>query len=116
MYLVGVVLHPLGDVEDVGKNHLRNGRGAVCRDVGDRDTPFFGSGGINDVVSGGKYADVFQLGQGCDGCCIEHYFVRQQDVCSGSTFKHFGRGGTVVNGTFAQALQFVQERSPGLAA
>ena len=113
-YLVGVVLHLLGDVEDVREDHLRDGRGAVCRDIGNDDAPLFGSGGIDDVVSGGKYADVFQVGQGCDGRRIEHDFVRQQDICSGCTFKYFGGGGTFVNGTFAQAFQFVPGEVSGV--
>lgn len=43
MHFFGVVLHLLGDVQNVGKDHLGNRVGAIGRDVGDDDAMFFGS-------------------------------------------------------------------------
>ena len=104
----------LRDVEDVCKDHLRNGSSAVCRNIGDDDTPFFGSFGIDNVISGGEHSDVFQIGQGGYGFCVEHNFVCQQYVCSGSALQYFGRGGTVVNGAFSQTFQFLPREVSGI--
>ena len=113
-HFVGVVLHLLGYVEDVRKDHLGYGRGAVCRDVGDDNAPFFGSGNIDNVVSGGKDADVFQMGQRSYGICVEHNFIGQQNIRSGSAFRNFRRCSAVVNNALSQTFQFVPGKISGI--
>ncbi len=114
MHFFGVVLHLLGDVQNVGKDHLGNRVGAIGRDVGDDDAMFFGSGGVYNVISGGKHTDVLQFGQCSHVFGSEHGFIGQQDFCTGSAFQYFSGSGTVVDATFTQSLQFVPAKVAGV--
>ena len=59
-----MALYLLGDIQDMCKYHLSYGSGAVCGNIGNNDTAFFGSSRIDNVVSGSQYTDIFQFGQG----------------------------------------------------
>ena len=113
-HFFGVVLHLLGDIQDVGKDHLGYGVGAVGGNIGDNDAAFFGSGGVYDVVSGSQHTDVFQFGQCRHVLGGEHGFVGQQDFCTSGAFQYFRRGGAVVDGALAQGLQFVPAKVTGV--
>ena len=114
VHLFRVVLHLLGDVQNMGKDHLGNGVGAVGGNIGDNDAAFFGSGGVYDVVSGSQHTDVFQFGQCRHVLGGEHGFVGQQDFCTSGAFQYFRRGGAVVDGALAQGLQFVPAKVAGV--
>ena len=114
VHLFRVVLHLLGDVQNMGKDHLGNGVGAVGGNIGDNDAAFFGSGGVYDVVSGSQHTDVFQFGQCRHVLGGEHGFVGQQDFCTSGAFQYFRRGGAVVDGALAQGLQFVPAKVTGV--
>ena len=114
VHLFGVVLHLLGDVQDVGKDHLGYGVGAVGGNIGDDDSAFFGGSGVYDVVSGGQHTDILQFGQCRHVLGGEHGFVGQQDFCTSGAFQYFRRGGAVVDGALAQGLQFVPAKVTGV--
>lgn len=107
MHRLGMVLHLLGDVQDMGKNHLRYRIGAIRRYIGNDNAAFAGCIDINDVISGSHHSDIFQLWQ-----CSHHFgcndnLIGQHHLGIGGTFKYFFRSSTVVNDTFAQSLQFI---------
>ena len=78
-----MALYLLGDIQDMCKYHLSYGSGAVCGNIGNNDTAFFGSSRIDNVVSGSQYTDIFQFGQGSHVVCIDDYLVSQNYFCTG---------------------------------
>lgn len=62
MNFVGIMLYLLSDVQDMGKNYLFDGGSVVGRDIGYGNVMFFGCGNINDVIFGGYYVNIFQVG------------------------------------------------------
>ena len=114
VYFFGVVLHLLGNVQQVGKDHLGHGVGTVGGNVGNGDATFFGGSSIYDVVSGSHHTDVFQLGQGGHVFGCNDHFVGEKYVGTFGAFHYFCGGGTVIDDTFAQLLHFVPGEVSGI--
>ena len=57
-----MMLHLLGNVEQMGKDQLGHGVGAVGGNVADQDTALTSGFGIDYIVTRGHHADVLQLG------------------------------------------------------
>ena len=65
----------LGEFEEQGKGHLRDGFRAVGWHIGHRDAAGPGGGEVHDISPGGEHADVFQPGQILDGAGSQLHLV-----------------------------------------
>lgn len=102
---LGVAFDAAGVAQNMSEDHLGDRLGAVGGNVGYGDGA--GSGGVevHDVYAGGEDADVFELGEGSDGVCVEDDFVGQDDVGCRAPFDDFVESSAVVDGAVAKRAE-----------
>ena len=107
----GVML--LGDVaqvvEDEGEDELRDGLGAVVRDVGDVDVACLGGGDVDDVVARGEDGDEAEPGELGEGFGAEGALVGEEDVSGGGALEEQLGWGAGIDRELAKGF----EGSPG---
>ena len=108
------MLYSLSDVQDMGKNHLSDGGSAVGGDIGYGNATLFGCGNIDDVISGGYYANILQVGQGCHVFCRDHHLVGKNRFCILRAFKYLVGSRAVIDFTLTQSSQFVPVQISGV--
>ena len=111
---LGVMAGVVGEFEEQGEGHLRDGFRPVGRHIGHRDAAGAGGGEVHDIGAGGQHADVFEPGQILDVAGGQLGLVGQQDVGVGGAARQFGRRGAVVNGAGAEGLEFVPAQVAGI--
>ena len=82
MYRLAVVLHLLGNVQQMGKYQLGYGVGTVGWNIRHKYTVLTGSLGINDIVASGQHADVLELRKGSYMVRFDAGFVGKYDFCT----------------------------------
>ena len=98
----GVVGHVVGDVEDVGKHHLRHRVGAVGGYVGDDDAMLASCHNVDDVESCSQYADILQAWKLAEQYIVESHLVGEDDLSLFGPFHDFLACGAGIYGQFAK--------------
>ncbi|EJX09333.1 hypothetical protein EVA_02556 [gut metagenome] len=114
--VVGIMTHPLRNVQQMRKDHLRHRSGTVGRDVCHHDAPCVGRRNIHHVIARSQHADVAHIGQSRQVIGRQDRLVGKQDLRTGGTIQQFSRRSAVVHSEFAQSLQGLPRQIAGIQA
>ena len=103
--LGGVVLHAVGDVEQVGKHDLCHRASAVGRHIGHHHAMLARRVEVDDIVACGNHADIFEVGERFNHVAAHHHLVGEDDLRVGSACYHLLGCGAVVHSALAQCFE-----------
>ena len=109
-----VVLHAVGDGEQMGEHHLRHRRRAVGGDVGHHNAQLPGRVDVDHVVARGKHAHILQPGQRTQGGAVEHGLVGEHCVGTRGAGKHIGGSRTGIHCEGAERFNLAPRKVAGV--
>ena len=105
LVFIRIIVHPLGNVQQMGKYHLSHRRSAISRDICHHNPMRLGSIEIHYIISGSQHTDVLQAWQSLHVLSCNQRLVGNQYFGIRCTFHQFRRRSTVVYHQFSQCLK-----------
>jgi hypothetical protein len=92
----------VADLQKQGDSKLAHRVGSVGGDIRYHDPPCFGGITIDDIITGGQDADVFDIFAGGQGLFCYRRFVQNNRFRAADALDCFFRRSPIINGKFPQ--------------